>query len=247
MFINKVVKILPRTIKDIIKSIIPNANDPEAMRLLSWRYGKIRREYLSDIFQGIESVEIKIVNCFERVIGTSIDPLETLYLNSIAEFIEPKKVCEVGTYNGNTILNLAANTPKDTVLVTIDLPPDWDGELAISTPRYKYNVTDRNRIGYQYKNTKYEQKIRQIFCDSATLDWDKLDGPFDLIFIDGCHDHRYVRIDTENAIKHLSHTGVIAWHDYAAFKDVSQVVDSFQSKLRIKAIAGTRIALGFKR
>lgn len=247
MFINKVKKIVPKTIKDKIKLIILNAKDPEAMRLIRYRHGKAKREYISDIFQGIESVEIKMINCFERVSGTSIDPLETLYLNSIAKFIEAKKVCEVGTYNGNTILNLAANTPKDTVLVTIDLPPDWDGELVTPIPKFKYNVTDRDRVGYQYKNTEYEQKIRQIFCDSAALDWDKLNGPFDLIFIDGCHDHRYVRIDTENAIKHLSRTGVIAWHDYTMIKDVSQVVDSFQSKLRIKAIAGTRIVLGFKR
>lgn len=247
MFIDTIKKLIPKIIKDEITSIVLNVKDPEALRLNRWKYGEIKRYYISDIFPGIENIEIKILNLFERVIGTSIDPLEILYLNSIAKFIEAKKVCEIGTYNGNTILNLAANSPKDAILVTVDLPSNWNGDFVIPIPKSHYNVTDRKKIGYQYKNTEYEKKIVQIFSDSASLNWDRLNGPFDLIFIDGCHYYEYVKSDTENAIKHLSKTGVIVWHDYGMIKDVCEVVDSFQSKLKIKAITGTRLAVGFRK
>ena len=60
-------------------------------------------------------------------------------------------------------------------------------------------MTERAKVGGQFKNTPYESKIRQIFADSAALDFSKLGGPFDLAFIDGCHFREYVRKDTESA------------------------------------------------
>lgn len=246
-FVSLVKILLPKTVKKRIMSSVLNIKDKEAVRLNSWKFGVIKRVEISDIFQGIEHIEIKMLNCFLRSTGISVDPLELLYLNAIVKFIGAKKICEIGTYDGNTILNLAANTPEEAILVTIDLPIEWNGEFAISIGESKSNVTNRDRIGWQYKNTKYAEKIKQIFCDSAILNWDTLTGPFDLIFIDGCHDYRYVKTDTENAFNHLSSSGVIIWHDYGMIKDVSDAVDTFQDKLEIKVITGTRVAVGLRK
>ena len=62
-------------------------------------------------------------------------------------------------------MNLAANTSKDTVITTVDLPPDWEGKLQLEVPELCVNVTQRSKIGAQFKGTKYEKKIRQIYCD----------------------------------------------------------------------------------
>lgn len=246
----KQIRVIPKLLRDKIDlKIIPkilNVRDEEWIRLNSWRFGDISRVLFTDIFPGIEDIDIVVLNCFKRVIGLSIDPLEVFYLNSIAKFIEVNKVCEIGTYDGNTILNLAANAPEEAALTTIDLPPDFDGRFEVEIPEYRRVITEGDVIGSQYKNTIYEKKIKQIYCDSATLEWDTLDGPFDLVFIDGCHDHKYVMVDTENAYRHLSLEGVIVWHDYGMVKDISDVVDNYRDKMDIKVIAGTRLAVGRK-
>lgn len=248
----RIKNLLPESVKELLKPFVfpavLNMKDRQAYRINSWKYGEKERVMeISDVFPGIDSVDIEIINCFSRVIGTSIDPLEVLYLNAIARHVNARRICEVGTYDGNTILNLAANTPENAVLVTIDLPPDWDGALSIDVPESRRNITDRSRVGIQYRGTEYEKKIVQVYGDSALLDWDNLGGPFDLVFIDGCHEHRYVESDTENAYRCLDENGVIVWHDYGQIEDVSDVVDSFQDRFEVSVIAGTRLAVGKKR
>jgi predicted O-methyltransferase YrrM len=84
-----------------------------------------------------------------------------------------------------------------------------------------------------------------VFGDSSKLDWSKLPGPFDIVFIDGCHYYDYVARDTQNALNHLRAAGLVIWHDYGYVKDVSDVVDKTAGKIKVCAIAGTRLAIGF--
>jgi len=51
------------------------------------------------------------------------------------------------------------------MITTVDLPPDWEGKLQLEVPELCVNVTQRSKIGAQFKGTKYEKKIRQIYCD----------------------------------------------------------------------------------
>ena len=36
-----------------------------------------------------------------------------------------RKIIEIGTFDGNTALNIAANTPDEARIFTVDLPKDW--------------------------------------------------------------------------------------------------------------------------
>jgi predicted O-methyltransferase YrrM len=81
--------------------------------------------------------------------------------------------------------------------------------------------------------------------DSASLDWKLLEPPFDLIFIDGCHYFDYVKKDTENALQYLRPGGIVVWHDYGEFKDVSKVVDVTATQITVQAVRGTRLAVGW--
>lgn len=249
-----IIKKLPKAIKDprrVIElfwrrmfpfGIIPK--DSEAYRIGSWSYGKIHRVPITEVFPGIEKVDVIILKAFDRVIGTSLDTQEILILSAIVKFTNGKNICEVGTYDGNTALNFAANTPDDALITTIDLPPDWDGQLE-NVPSLAINVTDRTKVGLQYKNTQYSRKIIQIFGDSTKINWSKMSTPFDIVFIDGCHYYEYVKKDTKNALKHLKSGGLLIWHDYGMIKDVSQVVDETAERIKVNAIQGTRLAIGF--
>lgn len=220
--------------------------DPHVRQCHSWVWGKLPRLELTEIIPGTETASVTILEAFNRVLGRNLEIEELADLLAIAKCTGAKRILEVGTFDGTTTLNLAANTAADALVVTLDLPPDWDGELSLPTPKEFRNATAKRDVGRRFRDTPYEPKIRQVYGDSAKLDWSTLPGPFDLIFVDACHHYNYVLSDTQNALKYAhAQKGLIIWHDYGYVKDVSDVVDETSAKIKVQAIAGTRMAVGF--
>ncbi|MEW6355236.1 MAG: class I SAM-dependent methyltransferase [Planctomycetota bacterium] len=225
--------------------IAVETKDPEVFRISRWTYGDLNRVPVTELFDGIEDVDVTLIRAYDRELGTSVDLQEILVLSAIVRVTNPKRILEIGTYDGNTALNLAANSPADALITTVDLPPDWDGNLGLAVPDPLVNVTDRTKTGSQFRNTVHANKITQVFCDSAKMDWSKLPVPFDMVLIDGCHYYDYVKTDTQNAMKHLKEDGILIWHDYGMMEDVSRAVDETAREIEVKPIQGTRLAVGF--
>jgi len=175
-----------------------------------------------------------------------MDVYELALMSAIATVTAAKRVLEIGTYEGNTALNLAANTPADALIVTVDLPLNWDGELAIKVPQTCVNVFERTNVGRQFHGSQFEAKIRQVLADSKTLNWGELPGPFDMVFVDGCHYFDYVKSDTDNSLRVLRPGGIIVWHDYGAYQDVSRVVDETAKTISLKSLRGNGLSVCFK-
>jgi len=217
-----------------------------------WFTGSFPRVPLAEVLPATRRVEVAIPNAFERKFGTSISVEEACHLGAIARSLQAKKVLEIGTYDGNSALVLAANSHEEALVVTVDLPPDWDpakdqGTLAFSSE--PINLTDRSQLGSQIREHPAATRVKQVFGDSGTIDWGKLGGPFDLIFIDGCHSEKYVESDTRNALQQLAPGGIVVWHDYGMIPDVSTVVDRFArelSTLKFAALEGTRLAMAIR-
>lgn len=181
---------------------------------------------------------------FDQQPGMSLDPAEVLVLSAMVRLLEPRKILEIGTYDGNTTLNLAANSPSDARIFTLDLPADWRGDFALEVPGIQNNAAVGDITGIQFRDSPLRDKITQLFDDSACFDWDRF-APFDLVFIDGAHTYDYVRSDTRNALRVLRPGGTLVWHDYGMLEDVSRLVDETAAHIRVHAIQGTRLAVGF--
>ena len=207
-----------------------------------WDFGMpwnaIKPEPLASIFPGISSIpsETKIHHPLARTKGTSIELDELCVLVIVARFLRPKRILEIGTFDGNTTLNLAANT--DAQVVTVDVPPGTS--IALLKKGDVSNVRSEER-GVQFQGHPLASRIQQVFGDSGTMDWSSLGEPFDLIYLDGCHTSTYVHSDTQNALRMLTPGGTIVWHDYT-WRSVSKVIDSY-AKHGVRVIQGTRFAV----
>ncbi|MGH7561382.1 MAG: class I SAM-dependent methyltransferase [Gemmatimonadales bacterium] len=221
--------------------------DPEVYHLVgTWTYGAAPRRPAAEIFPGIEAVDVDLRRVLDRLENVSVSVRELVVLAAIVRRLGVRRVLEIGTSDGNTTLNLAANIMNGGGVSTLDLPPDWDGRLGLDVPDPMRNVTERQRIGRQYRESPLAARIQGYFGDSAKVDWGELGGPFDLVFIDGCHHYDYVVSDTERALAHLAPGGVIVWHDYGTIEDVSRAVDRFAGPLAIAAVRSSSLAVGWR-
>jgi predicted O-methyltransferase YrrM len=239
----------PRRTIGLLERFVPVraiTRDPDAYRhVAAWTFGSAPRVRANELFPGIEKTKVSLMRALDRVENVSVSVQELVVLSSIVRHSGARRILELGTSNGNTTLNIAANADGDARVTTVDLPPDFDGNLALDIPTEHQNMTRRDMVGSQYRGTELEGRISSVYADSATLDFSTLPGPFDLIFIDACHAYEYVVRDTQNALKHVRPGGLIVWHDYGTIEDVSRAVDEFAGRLRIAVVRGTSLAVGF--
>jgi hypothetical protein len=158
----------------------------------------------------------------------------------------PKRLLEIGTFDGNTALQMALNAPEDAIVHTIDLPP---GDSLTSQPVLESDIQficDEKKVRRKYLGTRVERKISQHFGDSTNYDFLEFakEGPLDCIFIDGGHSYECVKADTKNALRILGDQGWIFWHDFTPlFGGVYRFLCELSKELPLVHIEGTNLVL----
>src|ERR1700687_3641208 len=66
--------------------------DPTASEISDWRYGVLPRVPITELFQGLETVDVRILRTFDRLPGTSVLPFELLILVSIVKLMDAKNI-----------------------------------------------------------------------------------------------------------------------------------------------------------
>ncbi len=224
---------LPSLFAVLLRRLFPWSafkHDPECRHLIrAWSSGSVERKVLGELFPNIAECDVQIRRPYGRVVGWSLDLQELACVLSVMKLIGARKVLEIGTYDGFSALNLAANMDDGGIVCTVDLPKE---QAAIGS-----------KLGSKFKGQPEAGRIKQVSGDSTRLNWGDLGGPFDLIIIDGCHEFYYVEKDTQNAFSNIGRGGVIFWHDYGYFHQVSDAVDRKAKSVDISAIKGTRLAV----
>lgn len=139
-----------------------------------------------------------------------IAPITLLALDSTIENVSLGELClimqlvraqgardvfEMGTADGRTTVNLAANCAESGKVFTLNLP--------------------RGDLGSRFQNSPLRPKIQQLVGDTSTFDFSPYFNAVDFVFIDANHDYEFVMNDTLAALKLLRDgRGTIVWHDY---------------------------------
>src|SRR5262249_50727875 len=120
-------------------------------------------------------------------------------------------------------LNFAVNSPEDAVIYTLDLPPEERESMISKTNSDDARLIQDSRPGMEFRGSRWEQKIRQLFGNSLSFDFSPYHNKMDLVFVDGAHHYEAALSDTANALKLLKPGGCLVWHDFANFGDYHDV------------------------
>jgi predicted O-methyltransferase YrrM len=174
----------------------------------------------------------------------NVSLLELLVIARLVAWQKPECVFEIGTFDGRTTLNIAAN--MDGEVLTLDLPASEVAATQLPIDPSDANYIDKPASGTRFHGRPESRRIRQLFGDSATFDFSEWRGRVDLVFIDGAHSREYVLNDSDRARSLLRASGgIILWHDYdASFDGVTDAVHEIaRSGLTVRHIGGTSLAI----
>ncbi len=142
------------------------------------------------------------LECFAFLDGSCL-PTDIALLKSLSKRFEKCKYFEIGTWRGESIINVAENSEE---CYTLNLSKSEMSSLGLSE---KY----ADLHGF-FSNGK--ENIKHLTGNSLTFDFKGINKKFDLIFIDGNHHYDYIKSDTEKIFEHLVHdNSIIVWHDYS--------------------------------
>ena len=153
---------------------------------------------------------------------------------------------EIGTFDGRTTLNLALNSPPHCAIYTLDLPRDLETRFPLAEG--ERHMVDKLEPGARYEKRRQAYpaaigKIHQLLGDSATFDYSPFKNSCSLVFVDGSHQYDYVMSDSRAAMDMAMVGGVVVWHDYGVWEDVTNALDVLEQQVGygLRNISGTSL------
>lgn len=174
-------------------------DETEYENYLQQKYG-IKQFKTVDINQFLIDSKAEIDH-YTFLSGTSF-VTDLALLNSLANSIPQCEYLEIGTWRGESIMNVAQYAAQCT---SINLSPKEIIELGLPQ---KYAQLHGCIINNQ-------KNILCIQANSLNFNFSSLNKKYDLIFVDGDHSYKAVKSDSKNVYNLLKdENSIIVWHDY---------------------------------
>jgi predicted O-methyltransferase YrrM len=197
--IQAIYSIVRKIIKRPTSLFLVLKDETEYENYLQRKYGQTAFP-TTDINQFFVDGKVKVSN-YTFLDGSSLIT-DLALLKSIAKSTPDCEYLEIGTWRGESIVNVAEHAAHCT---SVNLSPE--DIIAMGLPE-KYAKLH----GCLIQNQK---NIRSIYANSLHFDFSSLNQKFDLIFVDGDHSYKGVKSDTEKVFKLLKdENSIIVWHDY---------------------------------
>jgi predicted O-methyltransferase YrrM len=173
--------------------------------------------------------------CLKYVSGNiSLTELFTIVM-TVALF-KPKHIMEFGTFNGRTTLNMAINSPLNAIITTVDLPREKRHSTKYTLEDCG-NMKELDESGYvgvgkkgklwQGQNSKIVNRIKQVWEDTARLNFRLFKNKIDFLFIDASHSYENCKNDSNNAHKLIKAGGIVYWHDFNGWPGVTEALNEY--------------------
>lgn len=121
--------------------------------------------------------------------------------------LNPKCICEIGTYKGGTLYLWCRAAVCDAVILSCDLPGGMLNSFSMRRVNFYKNFARDNQKLYFFPGDSHSQQI--ISAVKNKLQGQKID----FLFIDGDHGYDGVKKDFKNFGPFVRSGGMIAFHD----------------------------------
>jgi predicted O-methyltransferase YrrM len=200
----------------------------------------------TDVFELFGNDSAAYEGVYECGFGHTTE-FELKVISNLVKKWNPKRIFEIGTFQGRTTLNMALNTAQETEIITLDLPADELQSTKMDIEEGEIRYVKKEVSGERFLGHPAAAKIRQVYGDSASFPFDEYSNSVDLAFIDGSHAYEYVLNDSEKIFSVMRKGGLIIWHDYTNWPGVWMALNElFENDKRfggIRHIGGTSIAI----
>ena len=178
----------------------------------------------------------------------NVSVLELAVLCAMVAARRPRRVFEIGTFDGRTAVNFAANALDDGIVYTLDLPPSGAPALALHDDDRPFIAQSRaGTRGSRIAAAPERERIVQLEGDSATFDYSPFLRTIDVVFVDGAHSYEYVMADSRTALAIAAPGALIVWHDYGEWEGVTRALNELRGTdprfARLRHVRSTTLAL----
>jgi len=137
----------------------------------------------------------------------------------VSEMPSSFKFLEIGVYKGRTlgVIQMLANSMKKSCEIygVTPLTNLGDKYSRYDDENYSYALfMNLNKMGVEIDNINI---IKGLSTDFAAMNEANATGPYDIVYIDGCHDYEVVCKDIENYLPMLKSGGYLVMDDAALF------------------------------
>ncbi|MCM0753946.1 class I SAM-dependent methyltransferase [Desulfovibrio aminophilus] len=200
----------------------------------------VEKKPLSELLPAAEAAPVSLLDWRPAYGGILLE--EMVALLRVVRVIRPSLIFEIGTYLGETTLQMAANSRAE--VHTLDLPPAGHADFDPSRPDDPELDVYPEVPGRRFADYAGPSRIIQHFGDSRTFDYAPFAGRADLVFVDGCHHEEFAASDSRKALEMVASGGAVLWHDYADYAPgVMRALDALSTAVPLRHIAGTSLVL----
>ncbi len=201
----------------------------------------IEARTLAQILPQAENTPVSLLDWRQSYGGILLEEMAALL--KVARVINPSLAFEIGTFQGETTLQLAVNCRAE--IHTLDLPPaGHPGHDAAGRPSDPELDVYPDVPGERFAAYSGPSRIVQHYGDSRTFDYAPFARRAQLVFVDGCHHEEFAASDSEHALRLAAPGGAVLWHDYADYAPgVMRALDRLAERVRLWRIAGTSLVL----
>jgi predicted O-methyltransferase YrrM len=173
---------------------------------------------LLDALPVVELVDVAGSGSFPAALEARVDrhswslgAAEQFVLQAIIAGRGVRSAFEIGTFNGGTTRVIAEALPADGRVVTVDLPP---AEFDATQHPARFTGGD---VGAAYVSSPAAHKVMQLLGDSLAIDTTSYERQFDLVLVDGGHEHPHGVADTRTALRVVAPGGIVLWDDFTPY------------------------------
>jgi predicted O-methyltransferase YrrM len=213
------------------------------MLLLSYSLAPLLSTSLSDLLRDGSPSEVFVP--FRHVKPGSTPLADLTVLAALTREKCPRKVFEIGTFEGLSAVVFVSNSDSSVKVLTLDLPPAAANELLRTERSWQaQSIGSEYDSGYLIGRFDANGRVVRLLGDSALIDFKPYQGQIDLFFIDGAHTEDYVARDSLNAFHTISADGWVVWHD-CLVPQVASVLRQIAKHHAVYHIAETNLAIAF--